>query len=113
MESRLEGFEPIEKHGRVQRVAGMLVESQGPDVSVGDICELKSNRKKETTMAEVVGFRDENVLLMPLTDMGDIHPGCLTVHSPGGSQVPCGMGLLGRGDRRPRETDRWQGPASC
>ncbi|MGB0371215.1 MAG: FliI/YscN family ATPase [Opitutales bacterium] len=93
---RLETLEPIEKLGRVVRVTGMLVESHGPDVSVGDICELKSSRKSSVTMAEVVGFRDENVLLMPLTDMGDIHPGCLTIHSPGRSQVPCGMGLLGR-----------------
>ena len=96
IENRLADFEPIEKHGRVVRVAGMLVESRGPDVSVGDICELKSGRKSGVTMAEVVGFKDENILLMPLTDMGDIHPGCLTVHSPGRSQVHCGTGLLGR-----------------
>ncbi|MEM7673734.1 MAG: flagellum-specific ATP synthase FliI, partial [Verrucomicrobiota bacterium] len=73
--NRLENIEPIEKHGRVVRVTGMLVESVGPDVSIGDICELKSSRKSAVTMAEVVGFREETVLLMPLTDMGDIHPG--------------------------------------
>lgn len=94
--NRLENIEPIEKHGRVVRVTGMLVESVGPDVSIGDICELKSSRKSAVTMAEVVGFREETVLLMPLTDMGDIHPGCLTVQTPGRSQIPCGNGLLGR-----------------
>ena len=88
--SRLDGLNPVEKVGRVVRVSGLLIESEGPDVAVGDICELKSGRKSESTMAEVVGFRDQTVLLMPLTDMGNIHPGCATVLAPGQNRIPVG-----------------------
>ncbi|MCH2155180.1 MAG: FliI/YscN family ATPase [Opitutales bacterium] len=111
--SRLDGLNPVEKVGRVVRVSGLLIESEGPDVAVGDICELKSGRKSESTMAEVVGFRDQTVLLMPLTDMGNIHPGCATVLAPGQNRIPVGNALLGRvidGQGRPLDE---RGPLRC
>ncbi|MFC1512309.1 EscN/YscN/HrcN family type III secretion system ATPase, partial [Candidatus Latescibacterota bacterium] len=53
---------------------GLLIESKGPPASIGDIChiELPSGKK---VPAEVVGFRDNRILLMPLGDLGGVAPG--------------------------------------
>ena len=77
--SILEGIDPIKSQGTVQQVIGLVVEGQGPAASVGDICDI-SLRGTRTIKAEVVGFRGQHVLLMPLGDMQGVHPGSLIVH---------------------------------
>jgi flagellum-specific ATP synthase len=85
-----------EKIGRVAQVTGLVIESDGPDVALGDVCRIQSGRNRSETLAEVVGFRDHRILLMPLGQMNHVHAGCEVVASTLSSAVPVGEGLIGR-----------------
>lgn len=86
-----------EKIGRVAQVTGLVIESDGPDVALGDVCRIQALRGLKETMAEVVGFRDQRILLMPLGDMNQVYAGCeVIVASALSSAVPTGDGLIGR-----------------
>jgi flagellum-specific ATP synthase len=63
--ARLETCAGLRWHGRVTQVIGPLVESAGPFCSVGEICQIIDSRKR-VLPAEIVGFRGETVLSMPL-----------------------------------------------
>ncbi len=89
-------FHAVEKVGRVLDVTGLVIESEGPDVPLGQVCEISSDRHRQDFMAEVVGFRGNRVLLMPLEEVSGIHPGCQVVASPRGLRIPVGKQLLGR-----------------
>jgi flagellum-specific ATP synthase len=67
------------RHGRVVAVTGLVIESDGPNVGLQEMCLLQSDRGDFDLLAEVVGFRGERVLLMPLGDTAGLHPGCLVV----------------------------------
>jgi len=83
-------------NGRVTQVIGLLVESDGPGVNVGEVCHLFPRGMVEPIPAEVVGFRNDRVLLMPLGEMGGIGPGCEVVATGEPLRVEVGRALLGR-----------------
>lgn len=90
----LEDSDFIECTGKVSKVVGLTIESVGPEVNIGELCKIKGQRK--TIMAEVVGFKDNKVLLMPLGDMSGIGQGS-TVFSTGDFlRVEVGKNLVGR-----------------
>lgn len=62
--------------GEVTRVIGMGIESIGPMANIGDICTVESRGNKEEITAEVVGFREGRLMLMPLGELQGIGPGC-------------------------------------
>ena len=62
--------------GEVTRVIGMGIESIGPMANIGDICTVESRGSKEAITAEVVGFKDGHLMLMPLGELQGIGPGC-------------------------------------
>ncbi len=95
-QSRIETSRAVEKVGRVVKVTGLIIESEGPEVSLGDIVEVSSNRNNFSVQCEVVGFRDNHVLLMPLGEMREIHAGCRVLTSSANTQVPVGDSLRGR-----------------
>lgn len=89
----------FKKFGRVVRVVGLMIESQGPESSIGDVCHIhlnKSTTKDAIIMAEVVGFREEIVILMPYTDIKDISSGCLVEGLGKPLEVKVGMNLIGK-----------------
>lgn len=86
----------VRQTGRVVRVVGILVESLGPDSSVGDICQLFRRDGQGTVLAQVVGFRDTNVLLMPFGPLTGVGPGSRVTTYGSSLRVPVGMELLGR-----------------
>lgn len=94
--SRIEKAHPVQRIGKVVQVTGLVIESEGPEVSLGDVVVVRSHRKEFEVHTEVVGFRDNRVLLMPLGEVRDIHPGCSTIAAPSMDAVPVGRGLLGR-----------------
>jgi flagellum-specific ATP synthase len=67
------------RYGRVASISGLIVESEGPNVGLGELCVLRSQRNDFEVLAEVVGFRSEKILLMALGDVGGLHVGCETV----------------------------------
>jgi flagellum-specific ATP synthase len=111
---RLDRATTFERIGRVAQVTGLLIESDGPHVRLGDVCEIRSPRHGMSVLAEVVGFREHRVLLMPLGEMDGIHPGCEVCVGTQLNTVPQGVALLGRvldglgrpiDDRGPLETN--------
>ncbi len=81
--------------GRVEKVIGLVVESAGPPASVGDMCSI-STRAGGSIKAEVVGFRNEKVLLMPLGETVGIEPGSLVDLHDEPYSIKVGRQLLGR-----------------
>ncbi len=67
----------VKRLGRVSQVVGLTIESVGPDVKVGDICNIKATKYSKPVVSEVVGFKNSNILLMPLGDMTGIGPGSI------------------------------------
>jgi flagellum-specific ATP synthase len=96
LESRLARTELIRVNGRVVQVVGLVVESQGPDVQVGELCEIRFRNRTGVLRAEVVGFRGDRVLLMPLGELQELGPGCDVVALGRTLGVHVGEGLLGR-----------------
>jgi len=107
---------PWSTHGRLTRVAGLLIETVGLRVPVGSACRVEG-RGGQRVEAEVVGFQGERVFLMPSTDVFGLEPGARVTPLEGGArgtprlggvfnpgrraadrarQVPVGLGLLGR-----------------
>ena len=84
------------KTGRVVHAAGLIIESDGPALSLGEVCEIRSERHGSTIAAEVVGFRESRLLLMPYGDLQNIHPGCEVVACDHHSRTPVGPALIGR-----------------
>ena len=85
---------PVTVCGQVKRVVGMVIEAQGPNVSVGGLCEIEVPGGKNL-LAEVVGFRDERVLLIPFGDPRGVEPGSKVFLRPE-TGVRVGEALLGR-----------------
>lgn len=65
----------VRVYGKVVQVVGLLIESAGPSAAVGDICKVYPRAGSRSYLAEVVGFREERVLSMPLGEMRGISPG--------------------------------------
>jgi FliI/YscN family ATPase len=82
--------------GRVVRVVGLLIESIGPRARVGEICEIAGDAGEPPLPVEVVGFRDEHLLSVPLGDTSGIRPGARIVARGRFAAVPVGEAMLGR-----------------
>ena len=91
----LESTCPIRATGRVTNVVGLVVEAQGPVSCLGTVCDIYTS-DNQVIAAEVSGFKDNKVLLMPLEEIRGIGPGCRVVARQQNAVVPVGAGLLGR-----------------
>lgn len=85
----------VQVSGRVAQVVGLVIESNGPNSRIGDLCIIE-NPGGEQVKAEVVGFRGDRILLMPLGDTEGVRAGCLVKATGGCLTVPYGKSLLGR-----------------
>jgi flagellum-specific ATP synthase len=92
----VERAETLKTFGRVVQVIGLVVEGEGPVSAVGDICHLMVRNEKNGIVAEVVGFRDNKVLLMPLGELRGVKPGSQIIPRGSPARVRVGRGLLGR-----------------
>ncbi|WP_055108464.1 flagellar protein export ATPase FliI [Paenibacillus ihumii] len=92
----LRQMDPVRINGKVTQVIGLMIESEGPDASIGDLCYIYPSKSSEPLRAEVVGFRDNKVLLMPLGDLQSIGPGCDVVGTGKPLTVQVGSELLGK-----------------
>ena len=91
-------LDTVRANGLVVQVIGLVVESIGPAAQIGEICEIRHNggRNSLTVKAEVVGFKSNRVLLMPLGEMTGIKPGSEVIATGDIQQVTVGEFLLGR-----------------
>lgn len=93
---RVQQTRVIRNHGRVVQLIGLVIESEGPLAAVGEVCRIESAHHDGFTLAEVVGFRNNHVLLMPLGEIHGIHPGSEVIALGTTLQVPVGESLMGR-----------------
>jgi len=100
--------EPIRSEGSVVQVIGLTIEVGGIKPRIGELCYVRPGDQSQGIPSEVVGFREERTLLMPLGDMQGIQPGSRVLTTGGMFRVPVGKALLGRvldGLGRPLDDD--------
>ncbi|MBI4526336.1 MAG: FliI/YscN family ATPase [Deltaproteobacteria bacterium] len=94
--SRLKSVLPFRVYGAVVDVVGLLIVSRGPWLPVGSLCRIYPVQGERAVLAEVVGFRGERTLLMPLGELRGIEPGSKVVAQTRESIYSVGDGVLGR-----------------
>jgi flagellum-specific ATP synthase len=96
MAEQIRGADWVRRIGRIVRFVGLTVESTGPDARVGEICEIHARGRRGVTLAEVVGFSEQRVLLMPFGDLQGIEIGSEVIATGRTADVAVGEELLGR-----------------
>lgn len=91
----LDTIMPYKMLGVVQKSIGSVIESNGPTTSVGELCRIHLTNGKDIR-AEVVGFRDNKVMLMPLEETVGVEPGCYVSVNDLPFTIGVGRNLLGR-----------------
>jgi FliI/YscN family ATPase len=94
--SRLGDVASFATYGRVTRVVGLVLEATGLDAGLGALCRVTSHSRDRSVLAEVVGFHERSVLLMPLGEMDGLHPGASVQPLGRSFGVDVGPSLLGR-----------------
>jgi flagellum-specific ATP synthase len=84
------------RYGRVTRVVGLVIEAAGMEVGVGELCRITSLASDRSLLAEVVGFHERGVLLMPLGEVDGIHSGASVAPLGRSFGVDVGPTMLGR-----------------
>ena len=92
----LQSVETMRVNGKVTQVVGLTIEAEGPEARLGELCHIMPNNGREPLLAEVVGFRENKVLLMPLGELSQIGPGCDVVATGRTLEVKVGPEILGR-----------------
>jgi flagellum-specific ATP synthase len=92
----LDQARPITASGKVCKLVGLIIEADGPFCTPGSICEISTVGGAKKIRAEVVGFREKKILMMPLEDVMGVGPGSRVRVIEETASVPVGEGLLGR-----------------
>lgn len=95
-EERIKNANTVKHFGKVTQVVGLVIESAGPAVSIGRLCNIENYHSRTKVKAEVVGFRDDRILLMPLGSISGITPGAIVTSMAEQLRVPVGPELVGR-----------------
>lgn len=93
---KLDTEDPIQSCGHVTQVVGLVVEANGPVTQLGCVCDIYGKEDEPPVKAEVLGFRDNTVLMMPLEEIRSIGPGSRVVARQKNAAIPVGQSLLGR-----------------
>lgn len=108
--------EPYRYYGKIDKVIGMMIESNGPECKVGDLCKIYGHRgysDRGYAAAEVVGFRGNKVLLMPFEELGGISSGNLVEATHSSLKIQVSENLIGRVISATGEPIDDKGPLDC
>jgi len=98
--------------GKVVKIVGLTIESVGPDAKLNDLCRIIIDKNSGTSiLAEVVGFRDKRLLLMPFESVEGIGVGCIVENTGHPLSVLVGDELLGHtvdGVGRPTDLEEFE-----
>ncbi len=72
---QVQNAETISYTGKIENIVGMSIEASGGHAAVGDICQIYNSATGSQVMAQVVGFKNDRILLMPYSDMSGISAG--------------------------------------
>jgi len=92
----LRGARAVHRYGRVTDIVGILAEGKGIAPRIGCLCEIVGRNGEPPLPAEVVGFREGSVLLMPIGDLAGVSPGSRIRERSGLASIPVGDALCGR-----------------
>lgn len=82
--------------GKIEKIIGTTIESTGPVCNIGDVCRVYHKGEKGHIFAEVVGFNQNKVLLMPYSDIEGVGPGSIVDNTGDKLKVGVGDELIGR-----------------
>ena len=82
--------------GKIENIVGMSIEASGGRAAIGDICRIYSNESGGQVPAEVVGFKNDHILLMPYANMSGISAGNFVRNTGKRLTLPVGPFLRGR-----------------
>lgn len=91
----LDNARTIQKVGKVIEIIGLIIEADGPKSSIGDLCYIMGDND-EPIQAEVVGFREDRVLLMPLGALVGLKAGAKVINTGSAMKVKVADDILGR-----------------
>ncbi|MGN8644999.1 flagellar protein export ATPase FliI [Gracilibacillus sp. HCP3S3_G5_1] len=94
--NEIDQTDSYKRYGKVDRVIGLLIEARGPEARIGEVCYIHTKKKNEKIMAEVIGFYEKKVLLMPYSTLHNIASGCLVEASKNALQIKIGRALIGK-----------------
>lgn len=95
LENKLTSANTHLRFGKITQVIGLVIESEGPDVSLGEVCIIQNKDGRPLIQAEVVGFRENRVLLMPFGEMTGINALCRVIPTGKILHIKIGPELLG------------------
>jgi len=93
---QIETLDPLPAQGKILQAIGLVLEGYAPSSSIGEVCTIISTKTGHALLAEVVGFRGDRILLMPLGDIRGIGPGAPIVRRGDHAKASVGDALLGR-----------------
>ena len=93
---RIASVNTVRMIGHIDQIVGLTIETRGPQALIGELCYVKSADNTRNIPCEVVGFRADRMILMPLEDMTGIGPGSSVYSSCGVLKVQVSQNLLGR-----------------
>lgn len=83
-------------YGKIEQIVGMTVEASGISCNIGDVCRISDGLNKKNAVAEVVGFKDNKVMLMPYSDMDGIGYGSFVENTNEKLRINVSDDLIGR-----------------
>ncbi len=92
----IENTKPLRQIGKVIEIIGLIIEADGPEASIGDLCYIYNKMDEKPVAVEVVGFKESRILLMPLGSMDGLRPGATVISTGEPMQVKVGNQLIGR-----------------
>ncbi|MBR5304607.1 MAG: FliI/YscN family ATPase [Candidatus Gastranaerophilales bacterium] len=87
---------PVSQIGKIVEIIGLTIIADGPISSIGDLCHIVQNGTNEIIYAEVVGFRKDCILLMPLGSIDGLRAGAKVINTGTSMKVKVSETLLGR-----------------
>lgn len=109
----LNRLNPVRVRGKVTRIVGMVIEGHCPRATIGSLCEIMPLDGQDCMLAEVVGFRDQSALLMPLGEMHGLGAGSLIRVLDASAYIQVGPKLLGRVVDAMANPVDGRGPVEC
>jgi len=96
LEKVIEQVDPYKRYGKILRIVGLMIESNGPEANIGEVCYIHSKSDLHPPiLAEVVGFNHEKILLMPYSHVTEIGPDCLVESTGKPLMIKVGRSLIG------------------
>ena len=93
---QIRSAETMSRTGKIENIVGMSIEASGGRAAIGDICRIYSGESGGQVPAEVVGFKNDHILLMPYANMSGISAGNFVRNTGKRLTLPVGPFLWGR-----------------